>query len=150
MFYTIGDAARKVGITASTLRYYDKEGLLPHVNRSEGGLRMFTDDDFEWINFIECLKRSGLTIKEIKQFVDWYLEGDDTIEQRRAMFHARRQAIEQEMESLQRTLDFVSYKCWFYDMAAEAGSTDVPHAMKAEDMPAAIRALKEKSGIDKY
>ena len=150
MLYTIGDAAKRIGVTASTLRYYDKEGLMPHMNRSESGIRMFAEDDFEWLRFIECLKRSGLTIKEIKQFVDWYVEGDSTIEQRRALFHARKRAIEEEMEELRRTLDFVSYKCWFYDVAAEVGSTDVPHAMDPGEMPPDIRELKEKSGIDKY
>ncbi|QOS66746.1 MerR family transcriptional regulator [Eggerthella guodeyinii] len=150
MLYTIGDAAKKLGMSATTLRYYDKEGLLPYVNRSGGGMRMFTEDDFEWVRFIECLKRSGLTIKEIKRFVDWYLEGDGTIGQRRDLFHARKRALEEEMADLQRTLDFVSYKCWFYDVAAEAGTTDAPHAIKDEDLPPEIRDLKARSGANKY
>lgn len=150
MLYTIGDAAKKMGLSASTLRYYDKEGLLPHMNRSGSGMRMFAEDDLEWIHFIECLKKSGLAIKEIKQFVDWYLEGDGTIEQRRSMFYARKRALEEEMEKLQHTLDFVSYKCWFYDVAAEAGTTDAPHAIDDEDLPPDVRALKERSGVNRY
>ena len=150
MLYTIGDAAKQLGMSATTLRYYDKEGLLPHINRSGSGIRMFTEDDFEWVRFIECLKRSGLSIKEIKQFVDWYLEGDATIERRRDLFYARKRALEEEMAHLQHTLDFVSYKCWFYDAAVEAGTTDVPHAIEDEDLPPEIRALKESGGVNKY
>lgn len=56
MLYTIGDAAKKLGVQPSALRYYDKEGLLPHMERSDGGMRMFTEDDFEWFRFIERLK----------------------------------------------------------------------------------------------
>lgn len=147
---TIGDAAKRLGISATTLRYYDREGLLPHMTRSEGGIRMFGEDDFEWVNFIECLKKSGLTIKEIKQFVDWYLEGDGTIDRRRELFHARKRVLEEELANLQRALDFVSYKCWFYDVAAEAGTIDVPHGIRNEDLPPEIRELKERSGINKY
>ncbi|RDB64321.1 MerR family transcriptional regulator [Gordonibacter sp. 28C] len=150
MLYTIGDAAKKMGLSASTLRYYDKEGLLPHMNRSGSGMRMFGEDDLEWIQFIERLKKSGLTIKEIKQFVDWYLEGDGTIEQRRSMFHARKQALEEEMAKLQHTLDFITYKCWFYDKALEAGSTEVPHSMDPADMPPDIREIKERCGVNRY
>lgn len=63
MLYTVGEMAKVLGIPASTLRYYDKEKLLPCVERSKGGIRMFTDKDFEWLKVIECLKKSGLSIK---------------------------------------------------------------------------------------
>ena len=88
MLYTIGDAARELGIPASTLRYYDKEGLLPHTSRSGSGIRMFTEDDFEWVRFIERLKLSGMPIKEIKSYIDLYEQGDATLPQR-ARAHPR-------------------------------------------------------------
>ena len=61
MLYTVGEMAKVLGIPASTLRYYDKEGLLPFVERSSGGIRMFTEKDYEWLKVIECLKESGLS-----------------------------------------------------------------------------------------
>ena len=82
MFYTIGEMAKKMGVAPSTLRYYDKEGLLPFVERSGGGIRMFKDEDIEWLSIIECLKKTGMPIKEIKQFIDWCIEGDSTIDKR--------------------------------------------------------------------
>ena len=85
MLYTIGDAAKELGIPASTLRYYDKEGLLPHTSRSGSGIRMFTEDDFEWVRFIERLKLSGMPIKEIKSYIDLYEQGDATLPQRREL-----------------------------------------------------------------
>lgn len=63
MLYTVGEMARFLNISASTLRYYDKEGLLPFVERSNSGIRMFSDKDYEWLKIIECLKKSGLSSK---------------------------------------------------------------------------------------
>ena len=71
MIYTVGEMAKKVGVASSTLRYYDKEGILPFIERSAGGKRIFKDSDMEWLSIIECLKKTGMPIKEIKKFVDW-------------------------------------------------------------------------------
>ena len=79
MLYTVGEMAKKFDIVPSTLRYYDKEGLLPFVERSGGGIRMFKESDSEWLSVIECLKKTGMTIREIRQFIDWCIEGDSTI-----------------------------------------------------------------------
>ena len=77
MLYTIGEMAKVLSIPPSTLRYYDKEGLLPFVERSSGGIRMFTEKDHEWLKVIECLKQSGLSIKEIRDFIDMAMQGDE-------------------------------------------------------------------------
>lgn len=150
MLYTIGDAAKELGIPASALRYYDKEGLLPHMNRSGSGIRMFTEDDFEWVRFIERLKMSGMPIKEIKHYIDLYEQGDATLEARRELIYARKQAVERQMAELQHTLDFITYKCWFYDTAVEAGSAEVPRTMPLEGLPPDIRKIKEDCGVHRY
>ncbi len=82
--YSIGQVAQMYGLAPSALRYYDKEGLLPFVERTEGGARLFKEEDLEWLTIIECLKNTGMPIKMIKQFIDWCLEGDPTIERRLA------------------------------------------------------------------
>ena len=69
MAYTIGQAAQKAYLSPSALRYYDKEGLLPFLLRSENGIRMFTDTDLEILTIIDCLKKTGMSIKEIKHFM---------------------------------------------------------------------------------
>lgn len=149
MAYSIGQAAAKMNLSAYTLRYYDKVGLLPMVERSGSGIRMFSEDDFGWLRLIECLKASGLSIKEIKQYIDWAMEGDSTLEKRRAMFYARKKAVEEQMAELQKTLNTVTYKCWFYDTAVEAGTEEAPKNTKFEDLPEAIKKAFKESNLYK-
>ena len=86
MVYTVGEMARLLNIPASTLRYYDKEGLLPFVERSSGGIRMFRDADFEWLQIIGCMKKAGLSIRDIRQYIEMALQGDNTLALRLQMF----------------------------------------------------------------
>ena len=144
MIYTIGEAAVKMGLTPYTLRYYDREGLLPFVERSVNGVRLFGEKDFEWIQMIECLKKSGMPIKKIKTFIDWYVEGNPTIEKRRDMFYERKAYVEEQIEMLKETLDMLKYKCWFYDTALAEGSTCAPKNIKHEDLPKEIQKIKRK------
>ena len=127
MSYTISQVAEKMNLTAHTLRYYDKEGLLPFVDRTESGIRSFKDSDFDWLNIIECLKAAGVPIKEIKIFIDWCMEGDSTIEQRYNLFLERKKIVEEQLKGLQKTLDTINYKCWYYKTALEAGTEEVHH-----------------------
>ena len=144
MLYTIGDVSEKTGLPAPTLRYYDKEGLLPFVNRGNGGIRKFQDTDLEWLRLIECLKASGLQIKDIKRYIDLFIQGDSTIEERRTMFYDQKKCVEEEMKALQNTLDMLTYKCWFYDTAAELGSMDAVKNLPESENPEKIRRLKAK------
>lgn len=147
MLYTISEAAKKLGLTAPTLRFYDKEGLLPFVDRSTSGIRRFKDTDLEWLRLIECLKATGMPIKDIKTFIDWYMEGDSTLQQRCNMFHERKKIVEAQIEELQKTLDTITYKCWFYDTAVAVGTADVHNNMKPEEIPEKIIKLKERISL---
>ena len=80
MLYTVGEMAKRLGIAPSTLRYYDQEGLLPFVERSSSGMRMFKDSDYEWLQVIECLKKTGMQLKDIREFIEMAMQGDETIE----------------------------------------------------------------------
>ena len=127
MQYTVGQMAKRLEVAPSTLRYYDKEGLLPYVERSEGGIRVFKESDYEWLSIIECLKQSGLSIKEIRRYIDLCRQGEATISQRLQLFVNRRRAVQQQMAQLQKTLDLLDYKLWFYETseAAEIGRAHV-------------------------
>lgn len=144
MLYTVGEMAKKLNVAPSTLRYYDKEGLLPFVERSDGGMRMFKDEDLEPLLIIDCLKKTGMPLKDIRTFMDWAQQGDGTINQRFQMFQEQRKSVESQIAQLQDTLDILNYKCWYYETAKAAGSTAVPRAMKVEDVPEDIRPYKEK------
>ena len=143
MLYTVGEIAKKIGVAPSTLRYYDKEGLLPFVERSESGIRMFKDSDLEWLAVIECLKKTGMPIKEIKKFIDWCMEGDSTIEKRLELIDRQRDAVLREQEQLKKTLETLNYKHWYYETAKKAGTCDVHKNMKEEDIPEEFRSRRK-------
>ncbi|PKU90459.1 transcriptional regulator [Bifidobacterium pseudolongum subsp. globosum] len=138
-----------LGIPASTIRYYDRKGLLPDVDRDQVRVRRFDEANIEWLRLIERLKMAGMTIGEIREFTDLYRQGDATIEQRRAIIHARRDAIEEQLRHMEDTLDFITYKCWFYDTAAREGTCDAPRAMSEDDMPADIAAIRRRCGQER-
>jgi len=139
MCYSIGEVANTTGIAISTLRYYDREGMFPNIERRGGGIRVFSDAEIETIKIIECLKTSGLSIKDIKQFLDWCQEGDSSLQKRRDMFYERLEAVKKQMEELQKTMDIIKYKCWYYDTALTAGTEEVPKNMPVEKMPEEMR-----------
>lgn len=143
MYYTIGEIAKKVNISPHTLRFYAKEGLLPFVERSESGIRMFKDEDFQWLMIIECLKKAGMPIKDIKTLIDLTMEGDSTIDKRLEMFKKQKEAVEKQIEELKETLKLLEYKCWYYETAKKAGTCAVLNTIKMEDIPEEIRPVKE-------
>ena len=144
MVYTVGEMAKLLDIPASTLRYYDKEGLLPFVERSSGGIRMFQDSDFEWLQVIGCMKKAGMSIRDIRQYIALALRGDDTIEMRLQMFQHQRDALKAQMEELQHTMTMVEYKCWYYETARTAGTTDLPQNMEEAAIPERFRTVRQE------
>lgn len=132
MTYTIGEAAERCGVTAHTLRYYDKEGLLPYVERSVNGIRKFKEQDFEWLTVITCLKESGVPIKKIKEFVDWSMAGDLTIDNRLEFLKSHKKDVEQKMAELQKNMDLIDYKIWYYETASQAGTTEIHKKTRGE------------------
>ena len=142
MLYTVGEMARFLNVSASTLRYYDKEGLLPFVERSNSGIRMFSDKDYEWLKIIECLKKSGLSIKEIRSYIDMTKRGDDSLEERLQLFEERKKDVERQMRELQETLDLLKYKCWYYEMAIQDQSEERVRSLGVEELPEEYKKIK--------
>ncbi len=138
--YTIGQISEMFNLPISTLRYYDKEGLFPHMER-QSGIRRFTDVEVETLRVIECLKASGLEIRDIKQFMEWTTEGSATYAQRRQLFETRKAAVEEEIKRLQKTLDMLKYKCWYYETAIHDGNEDRINAMLPDGLPQEIQKL---------
>ena len=138
--YTIGQVSQMFNIPISTLRYYDKEGLFPGMERA-GGQRRFSEKELDALHVIECLKASGLEIRDIKRFMDWCQEGPSTYPQRKQLFEARRDAVRQEMESLKHTLDLLEYKCWYYETAIADGTEEHLLAMLPDKLPPEVQRL---------
>ncbi|WP_282141888.1 MerR family transcriptional regulator [Cytobacillus oceanisediminis] len=130
--YTISEVAKELNLTVYTLRYYDKEGLMPFVERTHSGNRLFKESDLSALKVIECLKATGMPIKEIKNFIDWCSEGDATLQQRYDMFLERRANVEAQMEELRKTMEVIEHKCLYYKTALEAGTEDIHKEDKIE------------------
>lgn len=130
--FSIGEVAKKLNLTVYTLRYYDKEGLLPSVERTPSGTRLFKEADIGALKIIECLKATGMPIKEIKNFIDWCSDGDSTLQQRYDMFVERKATVEAQMEELKKTLEVIEHKCIYYKLALGAGTEDIHKNEKLE------------------
>ncbi|MBQ4603867.1 MAG: MerR family transcriptional regulator, partial [Clostridia bacterium] len=136
--------AKKIGAAPSTLRYYDKEGLLPFVERSSGGIRVFKEADYEWLKVIECLKKTGMPLKDIKTFIEMAMQGDETIDERLELIRKQRDEVGRQIAELKETMDTLNFKCWYYETAKSAGTTAVPREMKLEELPEEFREIRKK------
>lgn len=129
--YSMKEVSEKLNLPASTIRYYDKQGMLPNMQRTESGYRSFSEKDIGMLNMIECLKRTNMPIRDIQQFIAWVQQGDATLQQRYDMFVERRESVQEQIAQLQKALEFIEYKCRYYSTALEAG-TEAIHLPKAE------------------
>ena len=110
MLYTVKEVAEKTGRTPYTIRYYLKEGLFPMVERDSNGTRLFRESDLESFYMIECMKRCGMTINEIKQYSSWLMEGDQNIEKCLHLFQGKMKTLQDELKRLNECIDAVRYK----------------------------------------
>lgn len=143
MFYTVGEMAKRLGVAASTLRYYDKEGLLPFVNRSSSGIRMLKDADYEWLQVIECLKKTGMPLADIRHFIEMAMHGDDTIDERLALIIQQKAAVQTQIDHFTQMPKTLEFKEWYYTTAKAADTTDVPRQMSPEELPVEYRAIRK-------
>jgi len=122
MAYSIGQVAEKTGLSSYTLRYYDKEGLMPFVHRGNGGRREFTENDMDFVDLISCLKETGMSLKEIRDFVNMSMEGNITLEERLAMFKKQRDNVMKQIAQSQRYLEKLDHKVQYFEAACAQGT----------------------------
>lgn len=145
--YAIGQVSEMFGLPISTLRYYDKQGLFPNMERVSG-IRKFSNREIEALRVIECLKKAGMEIKDIKQFMDWCTQGPSTYPQRKAMFEAQKAHLEEELRHINQTMDMLKFKCWYYEQAMKDGGEEGIAAMIPDGLPEEIRRAYENSHRD--
>jgi len=114
MGYTVKAIAEKVNLKPHVLRYYEKEGLLPHISRTESGIRHYTEEDLEWLGLICCLKNTGMSIKQIRDFVNLSLQGPETLQDRCKMLVEHKSEVEVHIQEMQRHLEKVTHKIAFF------------------------------------
>lgn len=142
--YSIGQVSEMFGIPISTLRYYDQQGLFPGMER-KSGIRQFGENELEALRVIDCLKRSGLEIKEIKQFMDWCEEGPATYPLRRELFEKQKARVEAEIAQMNKTLDMIRFKCWYYDQAVQDGNEDRVQSLLPDQLPEAVQVAYDNA-----
>jgi len=143
--YSIGEISEMFHLPIPTLRFYDKEGLLLDLERDSSGIRKFNDKTIEALRVIECLKKSGMQIKEIKEFMHWCSLGDKTIAKRKNMFLNQKENIEQEIKELEKALNMIKYKCWYYDEALKDGTEKRVKNITPNQIPSEIKTYYDKA-----
>ena len=123
MSYSISQVAKMMGVTPSTLRYYDQEGLLPHIKRVNG-MRVFEDEDFRWLRVLNCLKNTKMPIKKIRKYVQLAQKGDETLQERYQLIQEQKEYILSQIQEYQYYLQEIEYKEWYYQQAIQAGSEE--------------------------
>ena len=145
--YSIGEISKMFQLPISTLRYYDKEGLFPHLKRVNG-VRQFSESEIETLRVIDCLKKSGLEIKDIKEYMALCSLGNTTLKQRKEIFEKQKEEVLQEMEKLQKVLSMLNYKCWYYDQAIEKNDESYVQALSFNQFPPQIQQYYKHSHED--
>lgn len=147
--YTIGQVSEMFDLPVSTIRYYDNQGLFPQLLR-ESGIRKFSENEIEALRLIECLKKSGLEIKEIKLFMDWCAEGSVTYPDRFDLIRKQKERVEAEIKHLHQTLDMLKYKCWYYSQAMKDGNEETAKALTPNGLPEDIRTAYDNSHTQSF
>ncbi|KQX46833.1 MerR family transcriptional regulator [Paenibacillus sp. Root444D2] len=123
MGLSIKEASERLGIPPHTIRYYEKEGLLPFIQRDEHGNRIFENKDLDWINLMTCFRVTGMPVAVLKHIVDLALQGDSTISERRAILEKHKEELKKQQLELDRAFEAVNYKLSKYD-SIQNGKSD--------------------------
>ena len=113
--YSAKEAAKITGLTTATLRYYEKENLMPHIARSEQSYRQYSDSDIEWIKMIQCLRLANVPIRSIKKYVALLLQGGKTINERYCLVSEYMKELKTQIDNLQMAFSLTQSKLHFYE-----------------------------------
>lgn len=127
MNYSIQDISKKTGLTISTLRYYDKEGLFPNLERKESNYRVFTELELETLKIIACFKKAGLSISEIRKYMELIKKGDDTLKERLDIMVHQKEALEKQKKEIEESIACVEWKISYYEQALQDGTEKYVH-----------------------
>lgn len=140
MNYSIQDISKKTGLTISTLRYYDKEGLFPNLERKESNYRVFTELELETLKIIACFKKAGLSISEIRKYMELIKKGDDTLKERLDIMVHQKEALEKQKKEIEESIACVEWKISYYEQALQDGTEKYVHEKFLKE-----KGLNEKS-----
>ncbi len=113
----IAKVSKKYEISADTLRYYERIGLIPGVNRNKSGIRDYTEEDCRWVEFIKCMRSAGIPIEVLIEYVTLFQQGDETIEARKELLTEQHNQLIKKMEDMKKTIERLDYKIERYEQA---------------------------------
>ena len=114
------------------------------VERTEGGIRVFKEKDYEFLKIIHCLKATGMQIKDIRKFILLVIQGDKTIDARLKLFQNQKNEVEKQIQQLEEALDTIKFKCWYYETAKVVGNTEFVDSIPDEELPEDLRVIRQK------
>lgn len=112
--YTMKEVCKEVGWNYETLKFYCKEGLIPNIKRDKNNYRLFDENNIEWIKALQCLKKCGMSLKDMREYLKYCMEGPDTITQRIEMLDHTRENLERKLIEIQESLDYIDHKKQLY------------------------------------
>lgn len=115
MEYTIGETSERVGLSSYTLRFYEKEGLIPNIKRNKSGIRIYDENDIFWIDLVRCLRDTGMTLTEIRRIVNLSLEGSETVCERKEILIEHKEKLLQQLEDIKHCISKIDKKLDWYD-----------------------------------
>lgn len=127
--YTIKEVAEKTNISEHTLRFWAKSGFFPFVKRDKNNIRIFSDNDLDWVKIVKCLRAVGTENKAIKRYIDLCVVGDSTISERYGIIQATKQKAQKQMEELQKQMELLNFKETFYQNLIENNLKDTWNPM---------------------
>ena len=131
--YTMMQVCKATNMTYQTLKFYCNEGLVPNVKRDHNNRRIFDARDVEWINSLICLKKCGMSIQEMKDYLNLCMQGESTIPQRKEMLAEKQEALRSSMKELEDSIAFIDWKQNFYDEILSGRRPYVSNLIRAEE-----------------
>lgn len=131
--YSMQETYKKVGMSYQTLKFYCNQGLVPNVKRDKNNYRIFDDHDIEWIKALSCLKKCGMSIEEMKEYLDLCLQGESSIPQRKVILDAKRKKLVDSLNQIQESIDYIDWKQGFYDDVLSGKTKYYSNLIKADD-----------------
>ena len=113
--FTMMEACREAGMTYQTLKFYCNQGLVPNVKRDKNNRRVFDERDLEWVKSLTCLKKCGMSIAEMREYLDLCLDGETSIPERKVMLAEKRERLVEQMAEIQGSIAYIDWKQGFYD-----------------------------------
>lgn len=131
--YTMMQACREADMTYQTLKFYCNEGLVPNVKRDMNNRRVFDEKDVKWIKDLTCLKRCGMSIQEMREYLALCLQGESTIPERKRVLEKKQTALREQIKELQDSIDYIDFKQQFYDDVLSGRRKYVSNLIPVED-----------------